>query len=338
MILNPLYYIKKYFEHKAIVLMYHRIADAKADIWDIAVSPGNLEEQLKFLKKTHSVIPLKELVKEVQNKWIKKNHIVITFDDGYADNFTIAKPLLEKYELPATFFIPSINIGQQKEFWWDELEQVILYTKELPSSISVIINNIKIDFDLGEENKLNDEIISRQISWKGYEQPPSTLRCNIFLTIWEALKPLNNEMQQGYLQILRNWAGCAISTRTEYQCMSVEQLKKLGENKLFTIEAHSATHAALAFHDKNYQDKELVENKFFLENILNRKIEILAYPYGSYNTNTINAAIDAGFTSAFTTDEGSVLNKTLPYHMGRFQVKNQNGIHFEQSMERWLTT
>lgn len=144
-------------------------------------------------------------------------------------------------------------------------------------------------------------------------------------------------MQQGYLQILRNWAGCAISTRTEYQCMSVEQLKKLGENKLFTIEAHSATHAALAFHDKNYQDKELVENKFFLENILNKKIEILAYPYGSYNTNTINAAIDAGFTSAFTTDEESVLNKTVPYHIGRFQVKNQNGIHFGESMKRWLT-
>ncbi len=72
MILNPLYYIKKYFEHKALALMYHRIADSQADVWDIAVSPENLEEQLKFLKKKHSVIPLKDLVKQVQNKWIKK--------------------------------------------------------------------------------------------------------------------------------------------------------------------------------------------------------------------------------------------------------------------------
>ena len=103
--------------------MYHRIADSQADVWDIAVSPENLEEQLKFLKKKHSVILLKDLVKQVQNKWIKKNSVAITFDDGYADNFIIAKPLLEKYELPATFFIPSINIGQQKEFWRDELEQ-----------------------------------------------------------------------------------------------------------------------------------------------------------------------------------------------------------------------
>ena len=49
MILNPLYYINRYFQHKAIVLMYHRIADSQADVWNIAVSPQNLEEQLKYL-------------------------------------------------------------------------------------------------------------------------------------------------------------------------------------------------------------------------------------------------------------------------------------------------
>lgn len=337
MILNPLFYINKYFEHKAIVLMYHRIADSRADVWNIAVSPENLEEQLNFLKNSGRVIPLQELVKELQNKRIKKNSIAITFDDGYADNFVIAKPLLEKYELPAAFFIPTINIGQQKEFWWDELEQLILYTKELPSSISIVINNIKIELGLGEENKLNDEIVSRQISWKAYEQPPPTLRCNIFLTIWEALKPLNNEQQQHYLQILRSWAACNISTRKEYQCMSVEQLKKLGENNLFTIGAHSSTHAALAFHNKSFQEKELVENKFFLEKVLDNKIEMLAYPYGSYNADTINASIGAGFTSAFTTDEECVLNKTRSYCIGRFPVKNENAIKFADSLERWLT-
>ena len=337
MILNPFFYIKKYLEQKAIVLMYHRIADSKADVWDIAVSPENLEEHLKLLKQTGRIVPLKELAKQVKNKWIKKNSIAITFDDGYADNFFVAKPLLEKYELPATFFIPSLNIGQQKEFWWDELEEIILYTKELPSALSTIINNIKIEFELGEENKLNDEIISKQLAWKAYEHPPSTLRCNIFLTIWEALKPLNDEKQQAYLQVIRKWAGCNISTRPEYRCMSTEQLQMLGANKLFTIGAHSSTHAALAFHDRSYQEKELGENKSFLENILSKKIQLLAYPYGSYNADTVNTAMDRGFKYAFTTDEESVCNKTGPYHIGRFQVKNQDTNNFAESMERWIT-
>ncbi len=336
MILNPLYYIKKYLEHKAIVLMYHRIADARADVWDIAVSPENLEEQLKFLKKTHSVIPLKELVTEVQNKWIKKNSIAITFDDGYADNFYRAKPLLEKYQLPATFFIPSINIGKQKEFWWDELEHLILFTKHLPEHLSININGNKIEFDLVDEQQLNDEIISKHIAWKAYKQEPPTLRASLFYEIWEALKPLNNEQQQEHLEILRNWMGRNISIRTDYQCMSIEQIKELGANELFTIEAHSETHAALAFHDKIFQKKELELNKFFLEKIMIKPIETVAYPYGSINKETVLAAMDVGFKAAFTTEEETISNKSQLYRLGRFQVKNQNAIVFSNNLEKWL--
>ncbi len=337
MILNPLFYIRKYLEHKAIVLMYHRIANSQADVWDIAVSPENLDQHLKFLKKTRRVLPLDELVKEVRNHSIKKNSIAITFDDGYADNFYSAKPLLEKYDLPATFFIPTINIGQSKEFWWDELENIILYKETLPSCINFNVHDIKIEFDLGKEIELNAEIISIQLRWKAYEEPPPTLRCHVFLTIWEALKPLCDEQQQEYLKKIRNWAGCNISARPEYLCMSVEQLKRLGENNLFDIQAHSASHAALAFHDKSFQEKELLENKIFLEKSLNKSIEMIAYPYGSYNTDTINAAIGGGYTSAFTTDEETVINKTQLYRIGRFQVKNQGAIKFEESLERWLT-
>ncbi len=337
MILNPLFYIKEYFKHKALVLMYHRIADAEADVWNIAVSPRNLEEQLKFLKGTGRVVPLASIVRQVRKKWIRKNSIAITFDDGYADNFYAAKPLLEKYDLPATFFIPSINIGKQKEFWWDELEQVLLYTHELPASVSIVIEGNKIEFDLGEESKLNDEIISKHHAWKAYEEPPLTLRCDMFLKIWEALKPLPERQQQNYLQTIRGLAGCNISARPEYQCMIIEQLKQSGENKLFTIGAHSSTHAALALHDKDYQEKELISNKVFLEKILNKKVEMLAYPYGSFNADTISAAMDAGYTAAFTTDEESVSNKTHSYRIGRFQVKNINALKFEESLERWLT-
>ena len=148
---------------------------------------------------------------------------------------------------------------------------------------------------------------------------------------------MNSERQQEYLQTIRSWAGCNISARPDYLCMSIEQLKKLEENRLFAIGSHSSTHAALAFHDKSFQEKELTGNKIFLEKITNQKISTLAYPYGSYNCDTIDTAISAGFTSAFTTDEESVSNKTEPYRIGRFQVRNQNASKFGESLERWLT-
>ncbi len=135
--------IKKKIEHKALVFMYHKIGEPATDVWDIAVSQKNLEEHFLYLK-DQNIVSLNELSHYLQKKKIKKNCIAITFDDGYLDNFLLAKPLLEKYQLPATFFLPTINIGQQKEFWWDELEYLFLGIDELPASLSICINGIEV--------------------------------------------------------------------------------------------------------------------------------------------------------------------------------------------------
>ena len=98
--------------------MYHRIATAAHDHWQLSVSPQLFEQHLQVLKR-YNVVSLPDLVKKVPRKGI-----AISFDDGYVDNYTTAKPLLEKYNLPATFFICNGNIGKQAEFWWDELEHI----------------------------------------------------------------------------------------------------------------------------------------------------------------------------------------------------------------------
>jgi peptidoglycan/xylan/chitin deacetylase (PgdA/CDA1 family) len=98
--------------------MYHRIATAAHDHWQLSVSPRHFEEQLQVLTR-YKVIELHELVNSAP-----RNGIAISFDDGYIDNYTTAKLLLEKYNLPATFFITNNNIGKQAEFWWDELENI----------------------------------------------------------------------------------------------------------------------------------------------------------------------------------------------------------------------
>ena len=85
------------FSRKAIVLMYHRIAEVKFDPWQLSVTPANFEEQLSVLQNHFNVIPLNDLVSQVNNKKINKDCICITFDDGYTDNFLNALPLMEKF-------------------------------------------------------------------------------------------------------------------------------------------------------------------------------------------------------------------------------------------------
>ena len=59
---------KRFFEHRAIILMYHRIAELESDIWDIAVTAENFEQHLHILKQNKNVISLKELLKSIQKE------------------------------------------------------------------------------------------------------------------------------------------------------------------------------------------------------------------------------------------------------------------------------
>ena len=179
---NPLrHFLKTHFTPQALVLMYHRVAEAKSDIWDITVSPTNFELQLKKLHRSGNVISLAEMAENMQKNRVKKNSIAITFDDGYADNFAIAKPLLEKYNLPATFFITTANIGKKAEFWWDELENAILFSPKLPAVYSGKINGEALRFDLQEETELTPELRKTNQNWKACEETPPNIRCVMFL-------------------------------------------------------------------------------------------------------------------------------------------------------------
>src|SRR5215217_5366262 len=143
-----LHKVRQYFEHKALVLMYHRVANVGVDPWQLAVSPKHFEEQVEQLTKHFHVIPVSELVQSLQQKSLPANSVCITFDDGYTDNYLFAKPILEKYNCPATLFIPSQFIGQEHPFWWEELEAILLTAPQLPQLFQMSMQDDTFEFDL----------------------------------------------------------------------------------------------------------------------------------------------------------------------------------------------
>ncbi len=102
------------------ILMYHNIGYEDGSSF---VKPENFNKQMEYIKGNgYTVITLDELVAGIKNKsQFKKNTVVITFDDGYKDNFVYAYPTLKKFGFPATIFVPSDLIGKEKAlFSWNE--------------------------------------------------------------------------------------------------------------------------------------------------------------------------------------------------------------------------
>lgn len=103
------------------ILMYHNIGYEKGGSF---VTPDNFTRQMEYIKKNnYEIITLDELVKSIKNKErLKKNKVVITFDDGYKDNFEYAYPVLKKSGFPCTIFLITGLIGNKKGFLnWDEV-------------------------------------------------------------------------------------------------------------------------------------------------------------------------------------------------------------------------
>ncbi len=108
------------------IMMYHNVSytdDPKLN----TVSPENFERQMAFLRKYHyRVLSLDELVGRIKSgKQISRKSVVVTFDDGYEDNYSYAFDILKKHEIPAIIFIPSDLIGTKGYLVWAQVKEML---------------------------------------------------------------------------------------------------------------------------------------------------------------------------------------------------------------------
>ena len=117
-----------YVQSKYVVpiLMYHHI-DEEGGVSSLSVSPENFRRQMRFLsRQEYNVISLAELVQaKLKKEKLPRNTVVITFDDGYADNYIFAYPVLKKYNLPATIFVIVDAIGAEGYLKFAQIEEIV---------------------------------------------------------------------------------------------------------------------------------------------------------------------------------------------------------------------
>ncbi|HKO80326.1 MAG TPA: polysaccharide deacetylase family protein [Chitinophagaceae bacterium] len=331
---NWLNKIQKLIRPASPALMYHRISNCCVDPWQLTVSPVHFEQQLQILHKTGRVKSLSHFQSSFETNYDIRPFILLTFDDGYIDNFMHVKPLLEKYELPATFFIPSKYMGQDREYWWDELAFIFLEKKVLPPFLTIIIGEHLKQYDLKGEIHINTSLMKLHTAWNANLNPPSK-RAQVYLAIWKMLSPLPFNHQEDIMAQIRTWAEVDAIPREGYRVMSADQVNQLAKIDLFSIGAHTHSHPALPEHSKEFQAEEMVKNKEALQKLTGTDVESLAYPSGLYNDVSIGVAKSLGFKLAFTTNSQPLNCSPGPYQLGRYPVYDWSGARFSKQIKQY---
>ncbi len=317
--------------------MYHRTADVVSDPWALCVKPSHFAQHLEVLSKYTSPISLRHFERAHREGAIPRRAVVITFDDGYSDNLYNAKPLLERYNIPATVFVTTGQIGKSREFWWDELERLFLQPGSLPARLRLQINGKDFQWDLGKEIVYSEADVQNDRKRRAWEGKPGS-RLSLYYSIWQKLITLSEGVRQIVLDEIRNWVGKGDEGRPTYRALLPEEVYALGQGELVEVGAHSVTHPLFSTIPVRQQRDEIFQSKTYLEEILGRSVTSFAYPHGDYTEKTIELIRETGFTSACTTEADNIWYKTDRFQWPRIQVQDWDGDTFARRLFMWSLT
>ena len=294
--------------------MYHRVARLAHDPWHLAVSPDRFAEQIEALVQFRHVVPLRWLVAQLAQGRVPRNAAVVTFDDGYADVLGAARPVLERHSCPATVFLMTGAIGDDRGFWWDELSSLLFEPSSLPLELRIDIAGHPHGWRTGGK-----------LATDGGRDGPIVVREQLHDELWRLLRPLDPESRSDLIIRLCAWVGAEVGTKSMHRPLSAEEVHRLAAPGFIDIGAHTVTHPQLSLLDGAGQLGEIEGSRRACEELVGRPIDTFAYPFGDFDDSAATSVHDCGFTCACAAQGGAVPRQIDPMRLPRFGVGNWRG-------------
>ncbi len=280
--LSPL--IQPLYGGMGSILMFHRVCPPSGKkpvpgASDIEYSPEQFERTLNhLLKREYQFISLDDLYEGLQEKSLHQKFAVITFDDGYADNYTIAYPILKQKQIPFAVYVTTSFPDQNAILWWYLLEDLLDREEE------ICIRNDEAEerFDLRKPDQ----------------------RTQASLTIRRIMKSSNPQDFARNVENIFTENGLDPLSKVKTLAMSWDQLARLNADPLATIGAHTVNHYLLSRLTEEQAKQEISTARENLAARLHHPIEHFAYPFGGISAageREFRLVKEMGFKTAVTT-------------------------------------
>ena len=277
---------------KLSILIYHRVLPEFDPMYKGGTTADVFNAHMAMASKDFNVLSLPLALELMKKESLPRRSLCITFDDGYADNATVALPILERHKLTATFFI-STGFLDGGRMWNDSIIEAVRYLE--PGLV-----NLKA-LGLGTFNlkTWNDRIhcVEQVINTLKY-LPQDERQKLVDLLVEMSPEPLPDDLM-----------------------MSRAQVKLLHEAGM-TIGGHTITHPILANLTPEEVKAEVGGGIAELEKIIGTNVDVFAYPNGKSGKDYLESQVplikELGIKGAVSTDWGVSDYKTDPYQLKRF--------------------
>lgn len=292
--------------NRPVILMYHRIAEETFDPWGLAVAPGKFDQQLSWLVKHRTLLPLPEFAALHERGDLPQDAVAVTFDDGYACTAAAAAALLERHRVPATIFLPAGLIGTRRRFWWDELAEIVM------NHPGTTIHTRGRSVELGERQ-------DRDFVWPR-DNRKRTPRQKSFYALWAELQPLPlAEIERSLTEVLAQYPAAIEDERQ--RLMTAKEARSILSDRI-EFGSHALSHVSLPGLSAAEKAHEIRSSVAACEKLTGRRPVSFAYPFGDFDPESEALVADAGFACACTVEPRAVAANEDLFALPRIKVGN----------------
>ena len=278
------------------ILTYHRVdyADTRPSLYPrVTVTPQAFATQMRFLADHYHPVSIPELLDATlsESPALPPRAVLVTFDDAYCDFAEQAWPIMQRYHIPATLFVPTAFPDHpERAFWWDRLYQA-LRTTPRRDTLETPVG----DLPLGTAEQRERALLQLRDYVKTRPHAEAMSWVEQICTELEARPP-------------------------EPSVLSWDTLRQLAGQGV-TLGAHTRTHPLMNRVSPQEAYAEAVGSLQDLQAQTGSPLPIFAYPSGGFNDEVVAGLAREGFALAFTTERG--LNRwpfTEPLRLQRINV------------------
>lgn len=290
-------------ENRLLILIFHRVLRNPDPMFPLEAHAERFDWQIRLLRKHCSPVSLADGVRRLREGCLPARAVAVTFDDGYADNASVALPILQRHRVPATFFV-STGFLDGGRMWNDTVIEAV-------------------------RRASGDRIDLAPVGLGVEALGPEATRGPLVERILRTVKHLHPAVRTRKVEALRDAIGASLP---DDLMMTSGQVRSLADAGM-EVGAHTVSHPILRSLPAEEARREIVDSRDALQRITGRRIESFAYPNGrpgdDYTERDRDIVVSAGFAQGLSTRRGVAHVGSNVYELPRFSP-------WDRLPERWL--